>query len=57
MKKQQLVKVKTFDELLDLKYGKIGFKNRTDFEERAKQFVESETQKDTVTNNPHIKSK
>ena len=33
---------KNFDELLDIKYGKIGTEKRDDFEERAQYFVISE---------------
>lgn len=35
-------KAKSFDELLDLKYGKIGTQKRDDFEEKAQYFVISE---------------
>lgn len=37
---------KNFDELLDIKYGKIGTKKRDDFEERAQYYVISEMLKD-----------
>ncbi len=30
---------KNFDELLDIKYGKIGTEKRDDFEERSQYFV------------------
>jgi len=33
---------KNFDELLDIKYGKIGTENRDGFEEKAQYFVISE---------------
>ena len=33
---------KNFDELLDIKYGKIGTENRDEFEEKAQYFVISE---------------
>jgi HTH-type transcriptional regulator / antitoxin HipB len=33
---------KNFDELLDIKYGKIGTKKRDEFEEKAQYFVISE---------------
>lgn len=33
---------KTFDELLDIKYGKLGTPNRDEFESRAKAFVVGE---------------
>ena len=42
MKKDKLKEVKSFDELLDKKYGKIGAKTRNKFEERAHMFVISE---------------
>ena len=34
--------IKSFDELLDKKYGEIGTEKRNDFEERAHMFVISE---------------
>jgi HTH-type transcriptional regulator / antitoxin HipB len=34
--------VETFDELLDLKYGKLGTKRRDEFEEKAYLFIVSE---------------
>ena len=37
---------KTFDELLDIKYGKLGTPNRNEFESRAKAFVVGEMIKD-----------
>ena len=37
---------KTFDELLDIKYGKLGTPNRDEFESRAKAFVVGEMIKD-----------
>ncbi|OFX56897.1 MAG: transcriptional regulator [Bacteroidetes bacterium GWA2_30_7] len=37
---------KNFDELLDIKYGKIGTEKRDDFEEKAQYFVISEMLKD-----------
>jgi len=37
---------KNFDELLDIKYGKIGTEKRDDFEERAQYFVISEMLKE-----------
>ena len=39
-------KSKTFDELLDNKYGKIGNKKRDNFEEKAQYFVISEMLKE-----------
>ncbi len=38
--------VKTFDELLDKKYGKVGSKKRNEFEEKAQMFIISEMLKD-----------
>ena len=37
---------KTFDELLDIKYGKLGTPNRDEFESRAKAFIVGEMIKD-----------
>ena len=37
---------KTFDELLDIKYGKLGTPNRDEFESKAKAFVVGEMIKD-----------
>ena len=39
-------KAKNFDELLDIKYGKIGAEKRDEFEEKAQYFVISEILKD-----------
>jgi|ERR1035437_2714293 DNA-binding XRE family transcriptional regulator len=39
MKKAAIKKTRTFDELLDIKYGKIGEKKRDAFEEKAQYFV------------------
>ena len=41
-KQNAIRKAKNYDELLDIKYGKIGTKKRDDFEERAQYFVISE---------------
>lgn len=46
MKKEEIRNAKTFDELLDLKYGKIGQKERDAFEEKAQYFVISEMLKE-----------
>jgi HTH-type transcriptional regulator / antitoxin HipB len=47
MKKNEAIRqVKNYDELLDIKYGKIGTKKRDKFEEKAQYFVISETLKD-----------
>jgi len=43
MKNKKAIKnAKTFDELLDIQYGKIGTKKRDEFEKRAQYFVISE---------------
>ncbi|MBI5404413.1 MAG: helix-turn-helix transcriptional regulator [Ignavibacteriae bacterium] len=43
MKKDTAIrKAKTFDELLDIQYGKIGTRKRNEFEEKAQYFVISE---------------
>jgi DNA-binding XRE family transcriptional regulator len=46
MKKEEIRNAKNFDELLDLKYGKIGSEKRDDFEEKAQYFVISEMLKE-----------
>lgn len=46
MKKKSIREAKTFDELLDLKYGKIGVPKRDAFEEKAQYFVISEMLKE-----------
>jgi HTH-type transcriptional regulator / antitoxin HipB len=43
---EAIKKSKTFDELLDNKYGKIGTENRDNFEEKAQYFVISEMLKE-----------
>lgn len=43
---ERIRKSKTFDELLDNKYGKIGEKKRDSFEEKAQYFVISEMLKE-----------
>ena len=45
-KKEKIGKAKSFDELLDIKYGKTGNKARIRFEKRAQYFVISEMLKD-----------
>ncbi len=45
-KKQRILESKNFDELLDIQYGKIGTKNRDEFEEKAQYFVISEMLKE-----------
>ena len=48
MKKNEAIKnAKSFDEILDIQYGKIGEKKRDEFEQKAQYFVISETLKDT----------
>lgn len=43
MKNKEAIKqAKNFDELLDIEYGKIGTKNRDEFETKAQYFVISE---------------
>lgn len=42
MNDENIKNAKNFDELLDIKYGKIGSKNRDNFEEKAQYFVISE---------------
>ena len=42
MKNEEIRNAKNFDELLDIKYGKIGAKRRDDFEVQAQYFVISE---------------
>lgn len=39
---KKISEVKTFDELLDIKYGKPGTKKRDEFEVKAKSFVVGE---------------
>ena len=46
MKKKNLKEVKSFDELLDVKYGKVGSVKREVFEEKAQYFVISEMLKE-----------
>ena len=46
MKTNKLQNATNFDELLDLKYGKVGTKKRDDFEEKAQYFVISEMLKE-----------
>jgi len=47
MKNEEIRNAKNFDELLDIKYGKIGEKKRDVFEERAQYFVISEILKES----------
>jgi len=46
MKNEEIKSAKNFDELLDIKYGKIGTKQRDDFEAQAQYYVISETLKE-----------
>ena len=46
MDKEKIKNAKNFDELLDIKYGKIGTEKRDDFEEKAQYFVISEMLKE-----------
>ena len=46
MKKEEIKKAKSFDELLDLKYGKLGTYDRDEHETKANYFVISEILKE-----------
>lgn len=46
MKKEAIKNAKSFDELLDIKYGKIGTKARDEHETKANKFVISEVLKE-----------
>jgi HTH-type transcriptional regulator / antitoxin HipB len=46
MDNELLKNAKNFDELLDIKYGKVGTEKRDQFEERAQYFVISEMLKE-----------
>jgi DNA-binding XRE family transcriptional regulator len=46
MNKEKIKNVKNFDELLDIKYGKIGSEKRDNFEEKAQYFIISEMLKE-----------
>jgi DNA-binding XRE family transcriptional regulator len=43
--KEEIRNAKDFDELLDIKYGKVGSEKRDEFEEKAQYFVISEVLK------------
>ena len=43
---KNLKNIRTFDELLDKKYGKVGTPERNEFEEKAHMFIISEMLKD-----------
>lgn len=47
MTTEKVKTAKTFDELLNAKYGEIGTKKRDDFEERSHSFIISELIKST----------
>ena len=47
MKKQDLKQAKSYDELIELKYGKLGSSEREELEEKAQYFVISEILKDS----------
>ena len=46
MNNENIKNAKNFDELLEIKYGKIGSKKRDTFEEKAQYFVISEVLKE-----------
>ena len=46
MKKEAIKNAKTFDELLDIKYGNVGTAKRDEFEAKANVFVISEMLKE-----------
>ena len=46
-KKQAVRQARNYDELLDIEYGKIGTKERDEFEEAANMFVISEMLKES----------
>jgi DNA-binding XRE family transcriptional regulator len=46
MNKEDIKKAKSFEELLGIKYGKIGTEKRDEFEEKAQYFVISEMLKE-----------
>ena len=46
MKNEVIKNAKTFDELLDIKYGKIGTATRDEYEAKANSFVISEVLKE-----------
>ena len=46
MKKEAIRNAKTFDELLDIKYGKVGSSARDEYEAKANYFVISEMLKE-----------
>ncbi|MFH1000133.1 MAG: helix-turn-helix transcriptional regulator [Bacteroidota bacterium] len=46
MKKNKYSGINSFDELLDIEYGKIGTEKRNEFEEKAQMFIISEMLKE-----------
>ena len=46
MSKKNIRNAKNFDELLEIKYGKVGTKKRDGFEEKAQYFIISEMLKE-----------
>ncbi|KAF0237514.1 MAG: putative transcriptional regulator [Prolixibacteraceae bacterium] len=46
MKKEEIKNAKSFDELLDIKYGKVGTSIRDEYETKANYFVISEMLKE-----------
>lgn len=46
MKKEEIKNAKSFDELLDIKYGKVGTSVRDEYETKANYFVISEMLKE-----------
>ena len=46
MKREEIRNAKSFDALLDIKYGKIGSEKRDEFEQKAQYFVISEMLKE-----------
>jgi HTH-type transcriptional regulator / antitoxin HipB len=45
-KEKNIKKTKTFDELLDIQYGKVGTEKKNEFEEKAQYYVISEMLKE-----------
>ena len=46
MKEEEIRNAKSFDELLDIKYGQVGTKRRDEFEEQAQYYIISEMLKE-----------
>ncbi len=47
-KNDAILNAKNFDELLDIRYGKVGTELRDQFEEKAQYFIISELLKDAI---------